>query len=131
MKQAKKLGVEDKIKIFGQVDDITVSKILAEAIALVFPSLYEGFGLPPFEAALLGTPSICSRKPAMTELLEDACIFCDADKPTLWAEAIKEYWRNEALRNDITIKAQRIAKQLTWKKSAEQYLAVLSMMGKT
>lgn len=130
MKQANKLGVEDKIKIFGQVDDITVSQILSQAIALVFPSLYEGFGLPPFEAALLGTPSICSRKPAMTELLEDACIFCDADDPTMWAEAIKEYWCNETLRKNMTIKAQHIAEQLTWEKSAEQYLITLSEMRK-
>lgn len=130
MKQATQLGVADKIKVFGQVDDIIVSKILAEAIALVFPSLYEGFGLPPFEAALLGTPSICSRKPAMTELLEGACIFCDADDPTVWAEAIKQYWQNEALREEMAIKAQHIAKQLTWEKSAEQYLIVLSAMGK-
>jgi glycosyltransferase involved in cell wall biosynthesis len=123
---AKQHGVAERIQILGRLDDQQLAVVVHHAIALVFPSLYEGFGLPPFEAAFLGTASICSRRPAMTELLEGACLFCDPDNPRAWAEAIQQYVDNAALREEMQSNAQKIAQQLNWNSAAKNFVRVLS-----
>lgn len=128
MNLAKQYQVNDKLVLLGRVDDQTAANVISRALVLVFPSLYEGFGLPPFEAALLGTPSICSQRPAMDELLAEACLFCPPDEPEVWAAAILRYWQQPALRQHYAEKAQHIAKQLTWEASAQQSLTVLSTL---
>lgn len=128
MRLAKRYQVNDKLVLLGRVDDQTAANVISDAFALVFPSLYEGFGLPPFEAALLGTPSICSQRPAMDELLADACLFCPPNEPEAWAAAILRYWQQPALRQHYAAKAQHIAKQLTWETATQQSLAVLSTL---
>jgi glycosyltransferase involved in cell wall biosynthesis len=109
-------------------DVLVYADIIHAAITLVFPSLYEGFGLPPFEAAFLDTPAICSTRPAMTELLEHACLFCDPDDPKQWANAIDQYASDAQLREKMASKAKAIAQQLSWKKSAQNFVKVLNNM---
>ncbi|HHC73464.1 MAG TPA: glycosyltransferase family 1 protein [Thiothrix sp.] len=128
MNLAKRYEVQDQLVLLGRLDDQTAANVMSRALALVFPSLYEGFGLPPFEAALLGTPSICSQRPAMDELLKDACLFCPPDDPKAWASAIRRYWQDAELRQHYASKAQKIAQQLTWEQSAQASLAVLATM---
>ncbi|WP_405048515.1 glycosyltransferase, partial [Rhizobium rhizogenes] len=79
-----------KIHPVGRLTDGQLARILKRSRGLLFPSLYEGFGLPPLEALMLEVPCICSTRPAMTELLPDMVIFCDPDKPQDWANAMHQ-----------------------------------------
>jgi glycosyltransferase involved in cell wall biosynthesis len=124
--QAKNLGVIDRVHFLGRLNDEDLGLVISRALALVFPSLYEGFGLPPFEAALLGTPSICSNNSAMSELLADVAILVDPYTPSDWVDAIKRLQENIKFRNEIASKAQIYAKNFSWSLSAEQYLKIFS-----
>lgn len=110
----RKLGLHSKVHVFGHIPDDDVGYIISNATAMMFPSLYEGFGLPPFEAALLGIPAVCSRRPAMTELLEDAALFADPHRPEEWSLHISHLVRDSTYREHLGVAAQSRAKQFTW-----------------
>ncbi|MFN3234211.1 MAG: glycosyltransferase family 4 protein [Gammaproteobacteria bacterium] len=112
-------SLSDRVHLLGRLEDEQVGYVINHALTLVCPSLYEGFGLPPFEAALLDTPSICSRRPAMTELLENAAFFAEPDAPEEWAKVIRELLENPDKRNDMAIKAKTRAKEFTWERSGK------------
>lgn len=118
-----------RIHLLSRVQDGTVFEVLKRAEGLLFPSLYEGFGLPPFEAALLGTPSICSRRPAMDELFSDECLFVPHDDPTAWADAIIQLAHNPKLRDELAKKAASRAQEFTWKKTADRLVEICRQHG--
>lgn len=125
----KKLKIEQNIIFVGRLSDENLSLVIKNSIALLFPSLYEGFGLPPFEAALLHTPSICSKRPAMTELLEDAAIFVEPHNPKEWLDGMKLLSGNEQYARDLADKAYVRAHEFTWEKSAQILLNLLKRIG--
>jgi glycosyltransferase involved in cell wall biosynthesis len=67
----------ERVVFTGKIDDHERDRLVAAAVALVYPSLYEGFGLPPLEAMALGTPVLASNTTAMPEVLADAALFVD------------------------------------------------------
>lgn len=118
MAQVKEMNLEHRVHFSGRLNDQDTGYIIKHALALVFPSLYEGFGLPPMEAALLGTPTICSRRPAMTELLEGRAIFVEPDVPGEWADAILNLKLDPKLRETILSRAIDHVRGFTWQASA-------------
>lgn len=119
------LGLTDRVAVAGRLDDAATAAALAGAVALVFPSLYEGFGLPPFEAALLGTPSICAARPALDELLAGAALFCDPADPAAWCEAMSRLESESSLRRELADRAAGVARSFTWERSARTLLTYL------
>lgn len=75
--QAKRLGLEDRVTVTGYVEDAEVAALIAHARGLVFPSLYEGFGLPVIEAMALGTPVACAKVAALPETAGGAALLFD------------------------------------------------------
>ncbi len=122
------LGLDSRVYFLGKLDDNQVGYVISNALALVFPSLYEGFGLPPFEAALLDVPSICSSRPAMTELLEGSAFLISPYDASEWANAIYMVHNNRELRNNIAAKAKEKALMYTWEKNVSQLVEVLSLL---
>lgn len=120
--------ISARVHFLGRLDDASVGHAVAHSLALVFPSLHEGFGLPPLEAALLGVPSICSRRPAMTEFLENAALFADPGSPVEWARHIRSLATSSELRADTATRAYLAASALTWPRSARAYVEVLKSM---
>ena len=116
----KKLGLDKRVHFLGRLNDEDVGYAITHSLALVFPSLYEGFGLPPMEAALLGTPSICSNRPAMTELLESAALFASPTSPQEWASAIANLHSSTELRDSIRFEALKRAQNYTWAASVDK-----------
>jgi len=84
---AGQLGVADRVRMIGRVSDDDRDGLLALAEAMVFPSLYEGFGAPLVEAMTIGTPVICSDQAAVPEVVGDAAMVLPLDQAA-WASAL-------------------------------------------
>ena len=68
---------DGRVTFTGQVSDAALKQIYGTADALVLPSLYEGFGLPPVEAMAAGCPALVSRAASLPEVCQDAALYCD------------------------------------------------------
>ncbi|MEJ6393324.1 glycosyltransferase [Gymnodinialimonas sp. 2305UL16-5] len=89
------------IHLEGGLSDDQVQNHLARANALLFPSLAEGYGYPPLEAALAGAMPICSDLPVFRETLSDCVIYVTADDATSWKETIKQQIRCIQVKPDL------------------------------
>jgi len=90
LNQAKELGIANQIKVLDFLDSDLLVKVLNQAIALVFPSLWEGFGLPILEAMACGTPVITSNSLPMAEVAGDAALLVDPTEVESIARAMKD-----------------------------------------
>jgi len=102
----------------GHVTDGKLRSLYSHATALVFPSLYEGFGLPPLEAMACGCPVLVSDIPAHRETCGDAAAYCDPLDPADIADKIKQITADDGLRNDLISRGNDRWKQFSWKKTA-------------
>ena len=102
----------------GFVDDDELAALYRGAIALVIPSIEEGFGLPAVEAMACGTPVITSNAPALVEITGDAALHVDARDATAIGNAMIRIANDESLRRDLASRAIARAHQFTWKTCA-------------
>ncbi|MFD2135390.1 glycosyltransferase [Novosphingobium resinovorum] len=82
------LAVPDDAVFVGSCDDQALRALYAGARCLLCPSRTEGFGLPPLEAMLCGTPAVVAPAGAVPEVCRDAVLYADVDDPASWAQAI-------------------------------------------
>lgn len=101
----------------GEVTDDRLAELYTGAVAMVYPSLYEGFGLPVIEAMRCGAPVITSRDPALLETASDAAIHADPGELT---EAMRSLLDNPDLRSRLAVAALRRGSEFTWKRTAER-----------
>jgi glycosyltransferase involved in cell wall biosynthesis len=92
---------------------------MASAYALVYPSVFEGFGVPVVEAMKCEVPVLTSAGTSMQEIGEDAALYFDASSHTDMAEKLMLIYKDEELRKSLIQKGKAIAKKYSWKKSAE------------
>jgi len=102
----------------GTVDDATLKALYQRALALVFPSLYEGFGLPLLEAMHIGCPVVASSASAVREVCGDAAVYCDALQPQGIAAALRELIDRPAQRDLMRERGRSRARQFGWDASA-------------
>jgi len=95
------------------------------ALAFVYPSLYEGFGLPPLEAMACGTPVLTSNVTSLPEVVGDAGLLVDPYNVEAIAHGIRRLVEDSALREELKRKGLERAKQFTWERTAELTWAVL------
>lgn len=118
-------NVQNKnIIIPGFVSDEELLAWYKEASVFVFPSLYEGFGLPGLEAMQVGTPVAASNVSSLPEIYKDAAIYFDPLKPEEIADKMKEIIQNEKLRQELIKKGKVIAKEYSWQKTAKETLKI-------
>lgn len=91
------------------------------ASCLVFPSLYEGFGLPVVEAMACGCPVVCSDRTAIPESAGGAALLCGSDEEE-WIKAIMKIINDESQRNELIKKGLERVKQLSWKRTTQEML---------
>jgi glycosyltransferase involved in cell wall biosynthesis len=91
----------DNVVFTGYIDGDQLPAIYKMADVFVFPSFYEGFGIPPIEAMAAGTPVIVSREASLPEVCGDAALYCDASAPEDIADKIEMILTDENLRNDL------------------------------
>lgn len=92
----------------------------------VFPSIYEGFGLPPLEAMSNGCPVICSDAGSLKEVCGDAAILIDPTHPEELKNAIEKLWNDENLQNALREKGFQQAKKFSWQETAKKTLSVIA-----
>ncbi|HEY6511138.1 MAG TPA: glycosyltransferase family 1 protein [Burkholderiaceae bacterium] len=109
----------------GTVDDATLKALYQRALALVFPSLYEGFGLPLLEAMHNGCPVVASNAAAVREVCGDAAVYCDALQPQGIADALREVIEQPARRDELRERGRSRAGQFGWDTSAQSLLQLV------
>lgn len=108
----------------GEVLDEELPAFYQMATSLLFPSLYEGFGLPPLEAMASGCPAIVSFRASLPEVCGEAAYFIHSNQPEELAEAMLKMVQDAALRKSLLEKGKRQAEQYSWSKTASRYREV-------
>jgi len=122
--QADALRLGECIRWLGPVPEANLPALYSGATLFVFPSLYEGFGLPVLEAMACGTPVICSNTSSLLEVAGQAAVLVDPLNVGALTEALRRVLTDEALRAELRAKGLERAAQFTWKETARQTLAV-------
>jgi glycosyltransferase involved in cell wall biosynthesis len=123
------LRLEPNVRLLPYLEDADVTALLEGAEFLVFPSLFEGFGLPVLEAMALGTPVACSDLPALIEVAGDASLFFDADDEAGLASTMLRLWREEETRDRLVRKGRARATVYEGIDVAGAYHELLCSMG--
>lgn len=113
---------DHRIKFLGRVSDDNLVKYYSNAMAFVFPSIYEGFGLPPLEAQSCGCPVLVSDIPPHHEVVEDSGFFCNPYKPEKLAKAMLEIGHYS---EELKRKGFENIKRFSFKKSAQQIYNII------
>lgn len=119
------LGLSDRVHLLGFVPDDQLYGLMAGARAFVFPSLYEGFGMPVLEAMASGTPVITSTTSALPEVAGDAAILVEPTDVSAIATAMQQIDTDDALYDELRQRGLAHASAFTWARCAALTQAVL------
>jgi glycosyltransferase involved in cell wall biosynthesis len=114
-----------RVHFMGHFADQDLPALYGAAMAFVYPSFYEGFGLPPLEAMASGVPVIVSTALALREVVGDAGIFVDPHQPDQIATALKRLLEDGDLRRDLRVQGLVRAGLFTWERTAQQTARIL------
>lgn len=114
----------DAVVFTGYVQDDVLPTLYAHAEAFVFPSLYEGFGIPVLEAFLYGAPVACSNAAALPEIAGDAACYFDPTNVEEMADVISRLLHDETLRKSLVKRGKERVAQFTWEETARKTLEV-------
>jgi len=117
-------SVRDKIEFVGHPGDEHLIELYRNALLFVFPSFYEGFGLPPLEAMACGCPVVISNVASLPEVCGDAAYYVDPNNIESIAEGVYKVLTDEALRQSMIEKGIERAQLLSWEKSAREHIKV-------
>jgi glycosyltransferase involved in cell wall biosynthesis len=110
---------EEGVEPTGFVPDADLPALYAGAIALVFPSMEEGFGLPALEAMACGTPVITSTAAALVEITGSAALHCDTMDAASYLDAMTRVWNDGTLAADLREAGKTRVAEFTWRRCAE------------
>ena len=117
-------GIADAVVCLGAVSEERLRALYQRAIALVYPSLYEGFGLPVLEAMASGTPVLASRAASIPEVVGSAGILLDPLDVPGWAQAIVDIVNDQNLASKLRAAGLLRAAEFTWERTARMTLDV-------
>ena len=124
-----KLKIENcklKIETLGYVDEAVKWKLLSHADIFLFPSFYEGFGLPVLEAQGVGTPVVTSNVSSLPEVAGEGAAYCVPGEPFSIAEAAWSIIRDKDFRESVIEKGQENVKRFSWEKCAKEIAKILT-----
>jgi glycosyltransferase involved in cell wall biosynthesis len=121
--RATALGLDDDVRFLGWTSGADVEGLFALSKAFVFPSFYEGFGLPVLEAMARGVPVACSDRASLPELAGDAALLFDPDDPGAIAAALERMLSDPAEAERLRAAGRARAARFTWAKAADLTLA--------
>jgi glycosyltransferase involved in cell wall biosynthesis len=124
-KKVEQLSLEEKVDFMGYVPEQDLASLYSEAAALVFPSLYEGFGLPLLEAMACGCPVITSNFSSMPEVCQEAAFYVDPLRIESIADGIRQVIGKPNLREILIKKGFDRVQSFSWERTAGEILKVL------
>lgn len=124
LETVRRLGLEGRVQFLDGVGDDDLPGIYRAALALVYPSLYEGFGLPPLEAMQCGCPVITSDVSSLPEVVGDAALLVDPYRVDRIEAAMEELLLDRAKRERLTEKGLDRARRFTWERCAAETISV-------
>jgi glycosyltransferase involved in cell wall biosynthesis len=120
------MGLESHVRFPGFVEDPELAALYQSCLGLIFPSLYEGFGLPVLEAMALGAPVLCSNIASLPQIAGDAAVYFDPRDPSEIAAAIERLATEGSLRARLIEQGSaHVARLGTSAQTAEDYLTLL------
>jgi glycosyltransferase involved in cell wall biosynthesis len=124
-------GVRHDVRFFGFVPDSTLAALYRLASVFAFPSLYEGFGLPPLEAMACGAPVVTSKLSSLPEVVGDAAVLVDPYSVEAIADGLARVLEDQALRTDLIARGLLRAASFSWERSVKSihdtYMKVLGV----
>lgn len=127
-RRIQELGVRERVVFLGRVPEKKLPSLYRGAIALLFPSLYEGFGLPILESMACGTPVVTSNVTVMPEIAGPAALMVDPTRVDDIAQAIERISRDETLRKDLRERGVARAKLFSWPRTCAQVQQLLGQV---
>jgi glycosyltransferase involved in cell wall biosynthesis len=125
-----KLGLGEHVKFLGYVQGADLRVLYSAAKLFVYPSVYEGFGLPPLEAMACGAPVIASNASALPEVVGDAAVLVDPSSSEELYYAMRQVLHDDGLRLKLRKQSLERAKLFSWERTAEETLAVYQEVGR-
>ena len=119
-----RLGLSGRVRHVGYVAEPVVPALYRRAAAMVFPSLYEGFGAPPLEAMACGCPVAASGRGALSEVCGSAALYFDPEDESAIAAAIRRLVAERGLRDELAKAGVRRAGGFTWRRAALRHVAL-------
>jgi len=117
-----------KVRFLGYVTDGELKSLYQNAACFVFPSLYEGFGIPPLEAMRCGCPVVASNVASLPEVCGDAALFASPDSPDMFIRQVKKVLSSVSLRNELIERGRLRSNYFTWENSARKLVNALSTL---
>ncbi len=124
LQEITRLKLDDTVKILGYIPYEDLPYLYNMARLLVFPSLFEGFGIPLVEAMACGCPIVCSNATSIPEVVGDAGVIFDPFSPEDMAEKIWQLWNDDVKLQDMRIRGMERAKLFSWDNTARQTIEV-------
>ena len=108
------------VRFLGYMPDATLAVLYRLAAVFVFPSLYEGFGLPPLEAMASGAPVVTSNVSSMPEVAGDAAVLVDPRDPEAIADGIRRVLTEPGLRDSLRARGLARAAEFSWDRAVDR-----------
>lgn len=118
-------GMTEHVRLQGFVPEGELRAAYAGSDLFVFPSLYEGFGLPILEAMAAGLPVVTSRAASLPEVGGEAAVYCDASDPQALAAAVADTWHDPGRRDELRRAGRQRASEFTWARAAQALRGIL------
>ncbi len=122
--KVEKLGLDGEVIFTGYLPEEDLPYFYNGATLFIFPSLYEGFGMPVLEAMACGTPVVCSHTSSLPEIAGEAAIFVDPHNIEAMAEGMKKVIDDGGLRKRLSLAGLEQAKRFSWHRTAQKTLEV-------
>jgi glycosyltransferase involved in cell wall biosynthesis len=117
-------GLSGKVENYGAVSDSELATLYQRSVALVYPSLYEGFGIPPLEAMQCGTLVVASNRSSIPEVVGDAGILFDPERQDALTDILVHLARNPEARQPFIERGHARVRQFSWDETARQTVGV-------
>lgn len=118
MNTIKELELSDDIKIISYVPEENIRPLMSGALAFVFPSIYEGFGMPPLEAMACGVPVLTTHAASLPEVVGDSALICDPYNTDEMTDCLERLYLDSKLRGELSTAGLARAKMYSWENAA-------------
>jgi len=125
IKYSQRIGLSRRVHFLGYLNEEDLSAVWAQAHFLIFPSLFEGFGIPLVEAMMYGKPILASNVTSIPEVAGEAALYFDPRKPDEIVEAMRQIMSDEGLYRRLVEEGQKQLERYQYEEMVEQYLEVL------